>query len=316
MRVERRALLNGVDHTASLTRLGVPIEGRDGRIPMFDALSHLAPADQERLAALGLIERFSEPGTPGRNAVPRWTVKETWHWEQTFPVGRDLVVEHRYRPGVGGTVATALGSAEIRTSDYGRETIARYCIDDDLLAAVERIGRRNEKQLDPARRDLAELHPRHRRQLAFADRRLPPRRRQGRSECVGQLLRRGRPPHLAYPVRGPPPQLATDTAISTSSSLFRSAAEREVGGGDRVRVADVERQLEIREAVAVRVGLEQVGAFVQLRGAAPGLIGESAGIEEGERFVGAAGDRIDPGHIDLSPAAKSGSRRRGRLSIA
>ena len=102
---------------------------------MFHALSHLAPADQERLAGIGLIERFSEPGTSDWNAVPRWTVKETWHWEQTFPVGRDLVVEHRYRPGVGGTVATALGSAEVRTSDWGRETIARYCVDDDFLAA-------------------------------------------------------------------------------------------------------------------------------------------------------------------------------------
>ncbi|HYJ53686.1 MAG TPA: DUF4424 domain-containing protein [Allosphingosinicella sp.] len=149
MRVERRALLNGVDHTALLTRLRIPIEGRQDDGAMVRALDALAPADQDRLAALGLIQLFSEPGTPRRNAAPRWTVKETWHWEQTFPVGRDLVVEHRYRPGVGGTVATALGSAEIRSSDYGRETIARYCIDDDLLATIGRIGRRNQDNWIP-----------------------------------------------------------------------------------------------------------------------------------------------------------------------
>jgi hypothetical protein len=144
MRLERRALLNGADHTALLTRLGVPIEGREADGAMVRALAVLAPADQDRLAALGLIELSGEPGTARRHAAPRWTVKETWHWEQTFPVGRDLVVEHRYRPGVGGTVATALGSAGIRASDYGRETIARYCVDDDLIATVDRIARRND----------------------------------------------------------------------------------------------------------------------------------------------------------------------------
>jgi hypothetical protein len=143
MRVERRALLTGVDHTALLTRLHIPIEGRQDDGAMVRALDALAPAEQDRLAALGLIQLFSEPGTLRRNAAPRWTVKEAWHWEQTFPVGRDLVVEHRYRPGVGGTVATALGSPEIRASDYGRETIARYCVDDDLLATIGRIGQRN-----------------------------------------------------------------------------------------------------------------------------------------------------------------------------
>jgi hypothetical protein len=144
MRVERRALLGGADHSALLARLGVPVAGRGGEDAMFDALDALAPADQDRLAALGLVELSGEPGTGRRHAAPRWTVKETWHWNQTFPVGRDLVVEHRYRPGVGGTVATALGSREIRAGDYGREMIERYCIDDDLIATVDRIARRSE----------------------------------------------------------------------------------------------------------------------------------------------------------------------------
>jgi hypothetical protein len=80
-------------------------------------------------------------------------VKETWYWEQVFPAGRDLAVEHRYRPGLGGTVMTALGSGEIRASDYGRQTIARYCIDADFIATVERAARRREGGMAPYAED-------------------------------------------------------------------------------------------------------------------------------------------------------------------
>jgi len=143
MRVERRAMLGGADHSALLTRLGVPIAGRDGDPALYRALDALPRPARERLAALGLVE----------GSRPRWTVKETWYWEQVFPAGRDLAVEHRYRPGLGGTVMTALGSGEIRASDYGRQTIARYCIDADFIATVERAARRREGGMAPYAED-------------------------------------------------------------------------------------------------------------------------------------------------------------------
>ncbi|MGZ8283863.1 MAG: DUF4424 family protein, partial [Allosphingosinicella sp.] len=69
-------------------------------------------------------------------------LRETWHWDQVFPAGRDLVVEHRYRPGAGGIVSTALASPDYRQSEDGRAWIARFCIDSDFLGAVDRIARR------------------------------------------------------------------------------------------------------------------------------------------------------------------------------
>ncbi|HEV2815877.1 MAG TPA: DUF4424 domain-containing protein [Allosphingosinicella sp.] len=132
MRVERKAMLGAVDHSALLRSLGVPIAGRDRDPALYQALAALPRAAQARLERLGLIQG-------GR---PQWTVKETWYWEQAFPAGRDLAVEHRYRPGLGGTVMTALGSREVRESDYGREAIARYCVDADLVATLERAARR------------------------------------------------------------------------------------------------------------------------------------------------------------------------------
>ena len=133
MRVERKAMLRGADHSALLRSLNVPIAGRDRDPALYQALDALPRPAQARLERLGLIQG-------GR---PQWTVKETWYWEQVFPAGRNLAVEHRDRPGLGGTVMTALGSREVRDSDYGRATIARYCVDADLIATLERAARRS-----------------------------------------------------------------------------------------------------------------------------------------------------------------------------
>ena len=144
MRVERRAMLGDVDRTALLESLDVPIGGDDIVAAVETAVARLADDQRHRLESLGLIETYEEgTGSEVRRAsIPRWTARETWHWEQVFPAGRDLVVEHRYTPGTGGTVLTALASAQYRQSEYGREQIARYCIDSAFLAAVERLARR------------------------------------------------------------------------------------------------------------------------------------------------------------------------------
>ena len=143
MQVEYRALWQGADHSDLLNRLGVPIMyGAGGDLePIVAALSALPAQERERLLALGLVEPFDEP-REGRLISPLWTVREVWHREQVFPAGRDVVVEHRYRPGAGGSLGTGLISAELRRSESGRADIARYCIDDAFLAAIDRLARR------------------------------------------------------------------------------------------------------------------------------------------------------------------------------
>jgi hypothetical protein len=141
MAVERRAFLGGVDHSALLASVGVRLTGHEDTASMYQAVESLPAAARDRLAQAGLVRIWDEGAT--RHADPLWTVRETWHWDQTFPAGRDLVVEHRYRPGAGGTVSTALASAEVRASEYGREQIARYCIDQPFLRAVDRLAARS-----------------------------------------------------------------------------------------------------------------------------------------------------------------------------
>jgi hypothetical protein len=140
MEVERRATLRGADYSALLTRLGVPLTPASHGDSVYRALEALPRAAQDRLARLRLADFATDPGTGRRMATPFWTVRETWHWDQTFPAGRDLVIEHRYRPGLGGSAGSGLYSAELRQNDYERERIARYCIDADFLAAVERMA--------------------------------------------------------------------------------------------------------------------------------------------------------------------------------
>jgi hypothetical protein len=140
MRVERKAVLKGTDRTAELRRLGLPIDG----VGAGAALDRLPKAEQARLRAAGLAEVDEYDAGRGweRHLVPMWTVKETWYWDQVFPAGRALAIEHRYKPGAGGSVGTPLTVAGFRASPEGRSMVDRYCIDSDFLAGVDRLARR------------------------------------------------------------------------------------------------------------------------------------------------------------------------------
>ena len=79
--------------------------------------------------------------------MPDRDFAELRYSDAAFPAGRDLVVEHRYTPAVGGTVATGLTHPEFREGEGMREMAARYCIDSDFLAAVDRaVARTGEER--------------------------------------------------------------------------------------------------------------------------------------------------------------------------
>ena len=139
MAVERKALVKGADRTAALAGFGL---GPDSEGPALDAL---AETQRERLLALGLaaVDEYDDGHGWEKHLVPAWTVKEAWHWEQVFPAGRDLHVEHSYTPGTGGSVGTGLAMPEFRKSPEGRRMIADHCIDSAFLAGVDRLARRS-----------------------------------------------------------------------------------------------------------------------------------------------------------------------------
>ena len=141
MEVERRAMLGTTDHSALLRSYGVPIVEEESPVPVIgNRLDALSPERQQRLVRLGLAEwtEWDEGSGMRRHLLPRWTVKETWHWEQVFPAGRDLVVEHLYTPGTGGTAGVPLAHREYRSSEDGRRAQADFCTDRAFLAALDR----------------------------------------------------------------------------------------------------------------------------------------------------------------------------------
>ncbi|MGQ0659760.1 DUF4424 domain-containing protein [Sphingosinicella sp.] len=141
MQVEHRAFLGNVEHSALLRELRIPIAAEVALSePGSQAIERLAPGQRERLERLGLIEGFNDGGR--RRFQPMWIVRETWHWTQTFPAGRNVTVAHRYAPGAGGTVTTGLLSHEYRQGEGIREWRERYCIDDAFMAGVDRLQAR------------------------------------------------------------------------------------------------------------------------------------------------------------------------------
>jgi hypothetical protein len=83
-----------------------------------------------------------------------WTVKETYYWEQTFPAGRNLNVQHSYVPGVGGSVAVSLSFPDYRNSAEGRAEQRRYCTDRDFLATLDRWAGRERNDISATEQRL------------------------------------------------------------------------------------------------------------------------------------------------------------------
>ncbi len=144
-KLERKAVVKGQDHTALLNRLGIPI-APDNLADATKAMDRLPDAEKARLRSLGLarIEEFSfGSDEPTRHLVPLWTVQDKHWWRQRFPAGRDLLVEHRYVPGAGGSVESPVAIKEYRNSHEARDFLDRYCVDREFLAAVDRAASRN-----------------------------------------------------------------------------------------------------------------------------------------------------------------------------
>ncbi len=142
--LERHVVARGQDRTAMLELLHIPLApDADGTGRIAAALAALPAARKADLRRLGLVDvdEYDEGHGMEQHWVPMWTVRDTWYWQQTFPAGRDLVVDHRYRPGAGSSAGTGLAFRDYRNSADGRAEAALYCADADFLASLDRLTR-------------------------------------------------------------------------------------------------------------------------------------------------------------------------------
>jgi hypothetical protein len=139
--LEQKALVNGIDHTALLRQLKVPLAPH--LAATNEALDRVPRERWDELVKLGLaeIEEFDVGKGMEKHLTARWTLQSTYFWQQAFPAGRELAVEHRYQPSVGASVQTVIGDPELMKEDWFREYQQKYCMDNAFMSAVSRARR-------------------------------------------------------------------------------------------------------------------------------------------------------------------------------
>ena len=136
--VEQRVIAAGIDRTKHLQDLGLPLAPHLGTTN--DALDRLPRDKWSELVRVGLaeIEEYDIGKGMQKHLSARWALQTTFYWEQTFPAGIETLIEHRYKPSVGGTAGTGFGSKEAERDGWFAEYGRKYCIDKGFLAAVAR----------------------------------------------------------------------------------------------------------------------------------------------------------------------------------
>ncbi len=157
--VEQKVFAMGVDRTAMLQSLGLPLAPQ--LKTTYDALDALPKDKWQELIDLGMTETDEYGNTPDGKMTahlePRWTLKTTYYWQQSFPPKTELVIEHLYKPSLGASVGTQVGypvttsdpqfvaEQKARTAAY----TAKYCMDASFIAA-ELLRHRGQKTVADA----------------------------------------------------------------------------------------------------------------------------------------------------------------------
>jgi hypothetical protein len=147
--VEQHVFAAGIDRTALLTSLGIPLAPH--LQSTNEALDRLPGDKRDELIRLGLaeIEEYDAGKGPDKHLSARWGLRTTFYWEQTFPAKAETVIEHRYKPSVGGSVQTSLGAPYAVKEPWYEEYKRKYCLDPEFFAAVERLRKAANSEFGP-----------------------------------------------------------------------------------------------------------------------------------------------------------------------
>jgi hypothetical protein len=134
--LEQKIFVKGVDRTAQFKTLGVPFTAQFHEAAK--ALDGLSPEHQADLKALeaAIPDDYDVGKGMEHHLAPSWTLKSTYFWSQTFPAGREIVIEHHYRPSVGETSGNMLGSNYLQRAELERYQTT-YCVDADFFKTAK-----------------------------------------------------------------------------------------------------------------------------------------------------------------------------------
>jgi hypothetical protein len=127
------AFPQGADMTEAVRRAGLPVNA--GLESWKSTLAEMPRSRREALVAEGLLYDDGGDASPD-GIVPQWSMRETYHWEQTFPAGEAVRIEHHYKP-VSGMSFFAGDPSDMDTIETA--FAERYCLDRNGLAGVRRL---------------------------------------------------------------------------------------------------------------------------------------------------------------------------------
>jgi Domain of unknown function (DUF4424) len=147
--VEQHVFAAGIDRTQLLMSLGIPLAPH--LKATNDALDRLAREKWDDLIRIGLaeIEVYDVGKGRAKHLSARWSLRTTFYWEQTFPAKAETLIEHRYRPSVGGSVQTSLGSPSAVKEAWYDDYKRKYCLDNDFFATIERLRKAAKSEFGP-----------------------------------------------------------------------------------------------------------------------------------------------------------------------
>jgi hypothetical protein len=138
--VNQRAILNNKDVTATLRDMGIPT------LPVGAQqlkINELPQQIRDRAVTAGLLLQSGTNDKGEPLYEPTWTLKTSVVRQQTFPPGKPVSVEHRYRTSVGMSFDSVLRQGLRQNKALESEVQrykANYCILDDFLKSIDKLA--------------------------------------------------------------------------------------------------------------------------------------------------------------------------------
>jgi hypothetical protein len=138
--VEQKVSVLGIDRTALLIEHKVPLAPHlQSTRAVLDTLPR--PLwDEWAKIGLARIDEYDFGKGMTQHLEPQWTLRTTFYWTQTFAPKADTIIEHSYKPSVGGSVSTSIGMPAGDDPYIPRELrryTQKYCLDRAFLAAAQ-----------------------------------------------------------------------------------------------------------------------------------------------------------------------------------
>jgi Domain of unknown function (DUF4424) len=148
--IEQRVTAVGIDRTQYLRKLGIPLDPH--LAATNKALDALPPDKWAELVELGLgeIAEYDDTGKGMKKHLEaRWGLATTYYWKQTFPAKKQTIIQHQYKPSVGGSAQTSLGSPKQAAESWYADYMKKYCIDQGFMATIQNLRKAHKSELGP-----------------------------------------------------------------------------------------------------------------------------------------------------------------------